>query len=224
MRPYSSGYLPHSFLPPCPPFRPYICAYVRAWIRGMKKKELGFIPQNCDKSGNIYPSYKYDDPDYRYGQPRIWHSRIYSYLGQEEKRIERFRSPFSCPIWKTRDASLRQINSRRLPSIVSVLRDPDSRRFYGCSDARQTEHTLQNADRRDRQNKKASTGYTRTRHPWHVCNCLDSDRAKKVKTRWKPGRKTAVTWIADSQSELSRALASTGTKNNARRGECSARI
>lgn len=63
-----------------------------------------------------------------------WFIRV---LDENKKGIERFRGPFPCPIWETRDASLRQMNSSSIDS--SIL--PDSRHFYGCSDARQTEHT-----------------------------------------------------------------------------------
>lgn len=57
-----------------------------------KKKELEFIPQNRDKSRNIPAinmTIQITDTAGRIGRPRI-----YPYLGQEQKGIERFRSHF----------------------------------------------------------------------------------------------------------------------------------
>lgn len=154
MRPYSSGYLPIRFHPPSlSPIHMRICT--RANARD-KKKELEFIPQNRDKSRNIPAinmTIQITDTAGRIGRPRI-----YSYLGQEQKGIERFRSPFPCPIWETRDASLRQMNSRRL--LYRSVYPSRSRTLAIFTDARtRIKRSIRCTRNADRIRKRAPTAY-----------------------------------------------------------------
>lgn len=110
-----------------------------------KKKDLGFIPQNRDKSGNIYIyMYMYiptinmtiqiTDTAGRIGRPQI-----YPYLEQEQKGIERFPCPFPYFRFERLETHCSvPPNEFPVDSSIdpSIFRDQDSRRFYGCSRTR----------------------------------------------------------------------------------------
>lgn len=150
----------------------YICPYVRIRARECtkKKRSSGYVPQNRDKSGNMYPSYKYDDPSL---SPRLSIRPaelsvrgFYPYLGQEQKGIERFSPDAHFPGRETRDASVRQMNFRRLlyrsvypprdlpgsPRTLVIFTDVRIRALSNGA------HTRAANAERVRQNKKTSIG------------------------------------------------------------------